>query len=198
MNRGLSLVLSGLLVEIPPNQDFMVDSMAEPRSLEEAGHRWGFNGTNMFAHAGILRRSEWIRRCEQEKRTDGSVEWGARVQPCLLGFESRTEGALPEGVPSRYPTLSYSYPVRYCLFALHCVERLHATWVQVRSIVASLLLQLGCHTVLDWCWNDQAPTTQTLCPLAPWVDSFLLFSILFGFPLADRYLRSMLFVADDS
>lgn len=44
-------------------QDFLVDAMAEPRSLEEVGEEWGFDGRGMHAHEGILRRAEWIRRC---------------------------------------------------------------------------------------------------------------------------------------
>lgn len=45
-----------------PTQDFLVDAMAEPRSLEAVGREWGFDGTGMEAHDGILRRTEWIRR----------------------------------------------------------------------------------------------------------------------------------------
>eukprot|EP00903_Cladosiphon_okamuranus_P006237 g6122.t1 len=43
-------------------EDFLVDAMAEPRSLESVGKEWGFDGTGMHAHEGILRRAEWIRR----------------------------------------------------------------------------------------------------------------------------------------
>ncbi|CAN0062130.1 unnamed protein product, partial [Ectocarpus sp. 12 AP-2014] len=43
-------------------EDFLVDAMAEPQSLEDVGLEWGFDGRNMHAHQGILRRAEWIRR----------------------------------------------------------------------------------------------------------------------------------------
>eukprot|EP00752_Nemacystus_decipiens_P012915 g11430.t1 len=43
-------------------EDFLVDAMAEPRSLESVGEEWGFDGSGMHAHEGILRRAEWIRR----------------------------------------------------------------------------------------------------------------------------------------
>ncbi|CAN0179485.1 unnamed protein product, partial [Hapterophycus canaliculatus] len=43
-------------------EDFVVDAMAEPRSLESVGEEWGFDGRGMHAHEGILRRAEWIRR----------------------------------------------------------------------------------------------------------------------------------------
>ncbi|CAN0105085.1 unnamed protein product, partial [Ectocarpus sp. 4 AP-2014] len=43
-------------------EDFLVDAMAEPQSLENVGLEWGFDGRNMHAHQGILRRAEWIRR----------------------------------------------------------------------------------------------------------------------------------------
>lgn len=43
-------------------QDFLVDAMAEPQSLESVGEEWGFDGAGMHAHEGILRRAEWIRR----------------------------------------------------------------------------------------------------------------------------------------
>lgn len=39
-----------------------MDAMAEPQSLENVGLEWGFDGRNMHAHQGILRRAEWIRR----------------------------------------------------------------------------------------------------------------------------------------
>jgi len=59
---------SGLLLLADANarwlncQDFVVDAMAEPQSLESVGRDWGFDGRGMHAHEGILRRAEWIRR----------------------------------------------------------------------------------------------------------------------------------------
>ncbi|CAM9364963.1 unnamed protein product [Scytosiphon promiscuus] len=47
-------------------EDFLVDAMAEPRSLESVGKEWGFDGSSMHAHEGILRRAEWIRRDLEE------------------------------------------------------------------------------------------------------------------------------------
>ncbi|CAM9614001.1 unnamed protein product, partial [Sphacelaria rigidula] len=59
--------------------------MAEPRSLEAVGREWGFDGTGMEAHDGILRRTEWIRRDLEESGVLRMLLGETRREPWSIG-----------------------------------------------------------------------------------------------------------------
>mmetsp|Transcript_16562 Transcript_16562/g.21926 ORF Transcript_16562/g.21926 Transcript_16562/m.21926 type:complete len:764 (+) Transcript_16562:183-2474(+) len=42
-------------------EDCIVDALAEPLPLDEAGAKWGFDGSGEYCHSGMMLRAEWIR-----------------------------------------------------------------------------------------------------------------------------------------
>jgi hypothetical protein len=50
--------------------DCIVDALAEPQELADVGKQWGFDGSGMYAHRGVVDRALWIRK-DIEVRASG-------------------------------------------------------------------------------------------------------------------------------
>jgi len=141
-------------------EDAVTDALCKTVELTDAGHRWGFDGKDKFAHKGFLKSADFIR---QELESSGRIEQiyadlaaagesdeEARYELCIVGHSLGAALATLVAVllRAKYPAIKcFAFAAPACVdqaFAVECVDFVTSV-VLGDDIVPSLNFYSLCH-----------------------------------------------------